>query len=48
LTRLEIRTTEFATIDVVDVLMLPELLDQVPSDQEIASVPADGAFNTRK
>lgn len=28
--------------------MLPELLDQIPPDQEIGSVTADGAFDTRK
>ena len=28
--------------------MLPQLLDQIPHDQEIASVTADGAFDTRK
>jgi hypothetical protein len=28
--------------------MLPELLDQIPPDQEIASVTAEGAFDTRK
>lgn len=28
--------------------MLPGLLDQIPPDQEIASVTADGAFDTRK
>jgi hypothetical protein len=28
--------------------MLPELLSQIPSDQEIASVTADGAYDTRK
>ena len=28
--------------------MLPELLDQIPLEQEIASVTADGAFDTRK
>lgn len=28
--------------------MLPELLDQIPPDQDIATVPADGAFDTRK
>jgi hypothetical protein len=27
---------------------LPELLDQIPPEQEIATVTADGAFNTRK
>ena len=28
--------------------MLPELLNQIPPDQEIASVTADGACDTRK
>ena len=28
--------------------MLPELLNQIPPDQEIASVTADGAYDTRK
>ena len=28
--------------------MLPELLDQIPPEQEIATVTADGAFDTRK
>ena len=28
--------------------MFPELLDQIPSDREIASVTADGASDTRK
>ena len=28
--------------------MLPELLDQNPPHQEIASVTTDGAFDTRK
>ena len=28
--------------------MLPELLDQIPPDQDIASVTADGACDTRK
>ncbi len=28
--------------------MLPELLNQIPADQVIASVTADGAFHTRK
>jgi hypothetical protein len=45
---LEIRAAEFTTSDVGDAPILPELLDQIPSDQEIASVTADGAFDTRK
>jgi hypothetical protein len=28
--------------------MLPELLDQIPADVEVASVTADGAYDTRK
>ena len=28
--------------------MLPQLLEQIPPDQEIASVTADGAYDTRK
>ena len=45
---LEIRAAEFTTSDVGDAPMLPELLDQISPDQEIASVTADGAFDTRK
>jgi hypothetical protein len=45
---LEIRAAEFTTSDVGDAPMLPNLLDQIPPDQEIASVTADGAFDTRK
>ena len=28
--------------------MLPELLNQIPDDQDIGSVTADGAYDTRK
>jgi hypothetical protein len=45
---LEIRAAEFTTSDVGDAPMLPELLKQIPPDQPIASVTADGAFDTRK
>lgn len=45
---LEIRAAEFTTSDIGDAPMLPELLDQIPPEQEIASVTADGAFDTRK
>jgi hypothetical protein len=44
----EIRAAEFTTSDAGDAPMLPELLDQIPPDQEIATVTADGAFDTRK
>ena len=45
---MEIRAAEFTISDVGDAPMLPELLDQIPLEQEIASVTADGAFDTRK
>jgi transposase len=44
---LEIRAAEFTTSDVGDAPMRPELLKQIPPDQEIASVTADGAYDTR-
>ena len=31
-----------------DAPILPELLNQIPSDQDIDSVTADGAYDTRK
>jgi hypothetical protein len=45
---LEVRAVEFTTKDVGDAPMLPDLLNQIPPGQEIASVTADGAFDTRK
>ena len=45
---LEIRAVEVTSSDVGDAPMLPELLCQIPPDQEIASVTADGASDTRK
>lgn len=45
---LEIRAAEFITSEIGDDPMLPELIDQIPPEQEIASVTADGAFDTRK
>lgn len=45
---LKIQAAVFTTTDVRDASMLPELLDQIPPDQEISSVTADGAFDTRK
>ena len=44
----EIRAAEFTTSNVGDAPLLPELPDQIPPDQEIASITADGAFDTRK
>ncbi len=45
---LEIRAVEFTSSDIGDAPMLPELLDQIPPDQVIGSVTADGAYDTRK
>jgi hypothetical protein len=45
---LEIRAVEFTSSDIGDAPMLPELLDQIPPDQQIGSVTADGAYDTRK
>jgi hypothetical protein len=45
---LEIRAAECTTSDAGDAPMLPELLDQIPLEQVIASVTADDAFDTRK
>lgn len=44
----EIRAVEVTTSNVGDAPMLPALLDQIDPDQEIATVTADGAFDTRK
>ena len=44
----EIRAVEGTGNDVGDAPMLPELLAQIPADQDIASVTADGACDTRK
>lgn len=45
---LESRAAEFVSTDMGDAPKLPELLDQTSPDQEIASVTAVGAFDTRK
>lgn len=45
---LEIRAAEFTTSDVGDAPMRPELVDQIPPEQQIGSVTADGALGTRK
>jgi hypothetical protein len=45
---LEVRAVEVTSNEVGDAPMLPELLNQIPLDQEIARVTADGAYDTRK
>ena len=44
---LEIRATEVTGSRVGDAPMLPELLSQIPADQPIGKVSADGAYDTR-
>ncbi len=45
---LEVRAVEVTTSNVGDAPLRPERLNQVPEDQEIGSVTADGAYDTRK
>ena len=45
---LEVRAVEVITGNIGDAPMLPELLNQIPSDQDIGSVTADGAYDTCK
>ncbi|TCS28413.1 helix-turn-helix protein, partial [Acidomonas methanolica] len=44
---LEIRAAEITGNDVGDAPVLPMLLAQIPQDEEIGSVTADGAYDTR-
>ncbi len=45
---MKIRAVEFTSSDVGDAPMLPELLAQIPPDQEISGITADGVYDTRK
>ncbi|MTJ05050.1 MAG: IS5 family transposase [Sediminimonas qiaohouensis] len=45
---LEVRAVEVTSSNIGDAPMLPELLNQIPPDQDIEMVTADGAYNTRK
>jgi hypothetical protein len=45
---LEVRAVEVTGSHIGDAPVLPDLLDQIPADEEIASVTADGAYDTRK
>tara|TARA_B100000378_G_scaffold151064_1_gene121919 strand:+ start:616 stop:1098 length:483 start_codon:yes stop_codon:yes gene_type:complete len=45
---LEVRAVEITGSHIGDAPVLPDLLDQIPQDQEICSVTADGAYDTRK
>lgn len=44
---LEIRAVEVTSSNVGDAPMLPDLLAQLPAEEEIATVTADGAYDTR-
>ncbi|WP_367646814.1 transposase [Ruegeria arenilitoris] len=45
---LEVRAVEITGSNIGDSPIIPELLDQIGTDQDIASVTADGAYDTRK
>ena len=45
---LEIRAVGVTISNVGDAPMLPDLLEQIPPDQEIARVTADGAYDPRR
>ena len=45
---LEIRAVEVTSSSIGDAPMLPDLLNQIPADEDLGSVTADGAFDTRK
>ena len=44
----EVRSVQVTGSNIGDAPMLPELLNQIPSDQDSGSVTADGAYDTRK
>ena len=44
----EVRAFEITGSQIGDVPVLPDPLDQIPAIQEIGSVTADGAYDTRK
>ena len=45
---LEVRAVEITGSHIGDAPILPDLLSQIPAQEEIASVTADGAYDTRK
>ncbi|SDE52163.1 Transposase DDE domain-containing protein [Ruegeria marina] len=45
---LEVRAVEITGSNIADAPVRPELLEQIPPDQQISSVTADGAYDTRK
>ncbi len=45
---MEVRAVEITGSHVGDAPVLPDLIDQIPADEEIGSVTADGAYDTRR
>ncbi len=45
---LEVRAAEITGSHIGDAPVLPDLLGQIPEDEQIGSVTADGAYDTRK
>ena len=45
---LEVRAVEITGNPIGDAPVLPDLLSQIPADEQIGSVTADGAYDTRK
>lgn len=45
---LEVRAVEITGSHIGDAPVLPDLLNQIPADESIGSVTADGAYDTRK
>jgi len=45
---LEIRAVEVTSSSIGDAPMLPDLLNQIPADEDLGSVTADSAFDTPK
>lgn len=45
---LEVRAVDVTSSNTGDAPILPDLLDQIPPDQDISSVTVDGAYDTRK
>ena len=45
---LEVRAVEVTGSNIGDAPVLPDLLDQIPADEEIGSVTTGGAYDTRK
>ncbi|CTQ32653.1 Transposase DDE domain protein [Jannaschia rubra] len=45
---LEVRAVEITGSHIGNALVLPDLLGQIPADEEVGSVTVDGAYDTRK